>query len=171
MTNTYHAQPYNIDAEGFYFKDYEDYLNQATGRKDRFGQPVEEFELQFIDGDKLTAHLFRALSISQASLKDWFDKLEDLDHWEHRAACYLAEDLDYSLEDILSCHFDDVFFFEGTILEYAYEEIDSSGLLDTLPESLRYYFDYEAFARDLILGGDVTEWQCPEGNRYIVREA
>ena len=33
--------------------------------------------------------------------------------------------------------------------DIAYEFVESAGLLDSLPENLRSYFDYEAFGRDL----------------------
>lgn len=35
---------------------------------------------------------------------------------------------------------------------------DETGLLDEIPENLRYYFDYEAYGRDIRLGGDVREY-------------
>ena len=56
--------------------------------------------------------------------------------------------------------------FEGTLLEYAEDYVESTGLLDQLPESLRYYFDVEAFARDMRLGGEVTELEL--GNRQWI---
>jgi antirestriction protein len=37
--------------------------------------------------------------------------------------------------------------------------VEDCGLLDEVPENLRYYFDYEAFARDLELNGDVSGFQ------------
>lgn len=30
------------------------------------------------------------------------------------------------------------------------------GILEEIPEHLRYYFDYEKYKRDLELGGDIT---------------
>ena len=33
--------------------------------------------------------------------------------------------------------------------DVAYEIVESAGLLDSMPENLRSYFDYEAFGRDL----------------------
>jgi len=38
--------------------------------------------------------------------------------------------------------------------EFAEQLVDDTGMLDQVPENLRYYFDYAAFARDLELGGD-----------------
>ena len=46
---------------------------------DRYGNLVEEFEIQFIDGDN--AQLFEACGINQANLNRWFDDIEFLqDH-------------------------------------------------------------------------------------------
>lgn len=41
--------------------------------------------------------------------------------------------------------------------ELAEQICDECGTLDPIPESLRYYFDYEAYGRDLLMGGDF--WQ------------
>ena len=35
--------------------------------------------------------------------------------------------------------------------EYAQQYIDDTGLLDSVPENLRYYFDVKSFARDLFM--------------------
>jgi len=48
---TLYAQPYNINATGFYFTSPEEYEQKAEGLTDRYGCPVEEFEIQLIDGD------------------------------------------------------------------------------------------------------------------------
>lgn len=45
----------------------------------------------------------------------------------------------------------------GTVIEYAEGYLEDSGLLAEVPESLRYYIDTDSFARDLVLGGDVSE--------------
>lgn len=45
----------------------------------------------------------------------------------------------------------------SSIEEYAEEYVSSTGMLDGVPETVRQYFDYEAFARDLRLSGDVCE--------------
>lgn len=39
--------------------------------------------------------------------------------------------------------------------DYAYELVEDNGLLNDVPESLRSYFDYEAYARDLFSSGYV----------------
>ena len=45
----------------------------------------------------------------------------------------------------------------ATVTEYAEGYLEDSGLLAEVPESLRYYIDTDSFARDLVLGGDVSE--------------
>ena len=58
MMTTLHATPYNTDATGFYFTDALDYETKSTVHVDRYGNLVEEFEIQLIDGDD--AQLFEA---------------------------------------------------------------------------------------------------------------
>ena len=78
ITNTFHAQPYDMDKKGFYFTDMASYEAgvEASG--------AEEFELQFIDGDD--AQLFNACGINQANLEEWFDDVEMLDDHESHSA-------------------------------------------------------------------------------------
>lgn len=55
--STFFAQPYSLDAVGFYFDTLEAYPEKSENLLDAFGNPVEEFEIQFIDGR--TASYFR----------------------------------------------------------------------------------------------------------------
>lgn len=54
-------------------------------------------------------------------------------------------------------------FYEKYIGEFhnradmAADYVDGAGLLGDMPEQLQYYFDYDAYGRDMILGGDVKE--------------
>lgn len=41
-------------------------------------------------------------------------------------------------------------------IDWAYEYIDDTGMLDSMPENLRNYFDYAAFLRDCSMGGDIN---------------
>lgn len=49
--NIYHATPCDISATGFYFKTYEEYCQESKAHNNSYGQPVEKFEIQFIDGE------------------------------------------------------------------------------------------------------------------------
>lgn len=63
-----YAQPYDITAMGFSFSDIEGYRTKAAALRNAASDPVEEFEIQFIEGDAIDTELFAALSISQARL-------------------------------------------------------------------------------------------------------
>lgn len=165
MNQTYHATPYDLSASGFFFSSYEDYTAQAATHRNAFGQPVEEYEIQFIDGEN--SALFAALGICQATLSLWFEAFEQLSMHEAIKAIYLATDLNTPIDRILD-RLDDVMLFEGTSVEYAREYIEETGMLDPLPESLRWYFDTEAFARDLVLAGDISEHEI-EGQCWVIQ--
>ena len=97
---TLHATPYNIDATGFYFENVSEYETKATIQVDRFGNLVEEFEIQFIDGDD--AELFEACAINQANLNRWFDNIEFLQDFEKAGLYYLVAIAGYNLEQALT---------------------------------------------------------------------
>ena len=150
----YHATPYDISATGFYFHDYEDYEAKAKNHRNEYGEVVEEFEIQLVAGDNY--QLFNALGINQANLKTWFADFEDMKGTDVVGAIYLAEYLNVNMTDILD-KLDDISFFEGRAKSYAEDYLTDSGLLDEVPESLKYYIDVDAFARDMLLAGDITE--------------
>ena len=79
MTLLFYAQPYDISAEGFYFRDMQEYNKQSTSLKNQYGDPVEEFELQFIDGDLINCDLAKAWSVNQANIGRFFEVSEE---WE-----------------------------------------------------------------------------------------
>ncbi|MEM6803615.1 MAG: antirestriction protein ArdA [Bacteroidota bacterium] len=168
MTNSYYAQPYTIEASGFYFKSYDDYLEKSKSLTDRYGEPVEEFEIQFIDGDNMISHLFRHLGITQGTLSTWFEEFESLAYPDLLAACYLTEEEGYNVNDLLNTCLGDIYFFEGDKEDYAHDYVEQCDLLSSLPEALQAYFDYKSFANDLVLNGDITEWLSPCGSRYVV---
>jgi hypothetical protein len=47
----FHAQPYSLDAQGFYFTDMNECQAKFDANRDCFGLLVEEYEIQFINGD------------------------------------------------------------------------------------------------------------------------
>lgn len=152
---TLYAQPYNLDARGFYFSSVADYETKSAGLRDRFGVPVEEFEIQYIDGED--AELFETCRIGQADLGTWFDRVEPLDEREKAALFYLVSEVGYHLDDALD-KLDDVCLQEATLAEAAEELFDECYAHD-IPENLRCYIDYEKFARDCDIGGDMREFR------------
>ena len=55
-----HAQPYDLAANGFYFETAEEFTVKAKANRNDYGQEVEEYEIQFIDGDHIDCDLAKA---------------------------------------------------------------------------------------------------------------
>ena len=63
--------------KGFYFTDIEEYEEQISSITNQVGDPVEEFEIQFIDGEDIDCELAKAMDLSQANLRmflAWVDE-------------------------------------------------------------------------------------------------
>lgn len=154
MTTLY-ANPYNTAAVGFYFESAEEFDEKAEGLTDRYGCPVEEFEIDFIDGDD--PELFQACGIHQGNLEMWFDDIEILDDWQKPALYYLTSDCGYDVSGAIN-KLDDVSIYQGPLADAAEELFDECHAHD-IPENLRFYIDYEKFAHDCELGGDMAEFE------------
>jgi Antirestriction protein (ArdA) len=163
---TLHAQPYNIDACGFYFTSAEEYETKQEALRDRFGAPVEEFEIQFIDGDD--GQLFEACRIHQGDLATWFDDIETLDRQEKAALFYLVDQVGYRLNEALE-KLEGVCISECSLIDAASDLFDEI-YLPEVPESVRYYIDYDAFAYACRVNGDMTEFTY-EGTTYTCTNA
>lgn len=146
-----HAQPYDLDAAGFYFRSLEDYEKKAEKNLNRYGQLVEEYELQVIDGtDYFCAEPY------QCNLSSWFEQEEvfsGLSELEQKVVTWLVEDLRKTPQDALDTY-EDVSLHEGTASDYAYGFAEDC--LDLSGVALQY-FDTEAFARDMRLNGELVE--------------
>ena len=133
---------------GFYFDDIEKFEN-GMERLNKRG--CEEVEIQFIDGEAHEPSLFKAADINQSNISTWFDELEGLSTDDATRLCFL---LDYlNMEDALS-RYDEVCLHYGTAEDYAQEIIEET---TEIPESLRYYINYEAIARDMRMNGEIIE--------------
>lgn len=61
MTVALHARSYDISASGLFFESYEDFAEKAAKMWNDRGDPVEEFEIQFIDGERIDRALVSAM--------------------------------------------------------------------------------------------------------------
>ena len=150
MSVTLYAQPYNLDAHGFYFESYKNFRDSASKVKNTFGQPVEEFEIQFIDGSDLYCDFARAYGVNQANIKQFFEAVEDWDDGQKLAFIIAVGECGYSFDpdDVDPYGFDIDLYHVESLKELAEQFVDE-GLFGDIPERLQYYLDYEAIARDL----------------------
>ena len=146
----FYAQPYDISANGFYFENMEEYDSKYAKCKNDFGGQVEEFEIQFIDGETLDAVLFESIGVNQCNVHYFINKIDEwIEYEKHILILAVGEcgyDFDISKDDP-NKFWMDVYYVE-TIKELA-EQFVENGIYDSIPESLQFYIDYEAIARDL----------------------
>jgi antirestriction protein len=77
----------------------------------------------------------------------------DAERAEAFAAWYENDDHEIdSLEDDFNEAYCGTF---GSLDEWAEEYAESTGMLDSMPDNLRFYFDFKRFARDCEIGGDI----------------
>lgn len=75
-----HAQPYDTSATGFYFDSKDSFQAKAQTNRNDFGHPVEEYEIQFINGEAIDCALADAWNINQVNIGGYFDVV---DGWEY----------------------------------------------------------------------------------------
>ncbi|MEP1574425.1 antirestriction protein ArdA [Roseibium album] len=164
---TLFAQPYDITACGFYFESFEDYLEKAAKAVNRYGEPVDEFEIQFIDGDDLDCALAGAWQLSQATISDYFAAVEDWDDTDKIKAIIALDELGLTLTQVaddpdrLEIQISHIKDMRGLAIEFVDE-----GLMGRIPEHLKTYLDYDAIASDLEMDYSETEIA---GQTYIYR--
>lgn len=164
MTITLFAQPYDISANGFYFKTAEEYAAKVKTLKNDCGDPVEEFEIQFIDGDAIDCELARAIGLDQANFGQFLECAESWEEHEKINVIIAVGECGHTFDpddspDLLGV---DIYAVEN-LRELAEQFVDE-GLYGDIPESLQYYIDFDAIARDLSVEYSET---TIAGGRYV----
>jgi hypothetical protein len=166
MTTLY-ALPYNIDATGFYFDSAEDYAAKAKGNYDRYGQFVEEYEVQFIDGEAIDCELAKAIGLSQCNFSKFFDLIDEWDEGQKVRFIIAVGEGGYSFDlDAGDIDALDIDIYEEDTMRDLTEQFVDDGLFGDIPERLQYYIDYDAIARDLAVEYATTNIA---GTRLIYR--
>ena len=163
------AQSYDLSADGFYFDDVETYRKLANADRNSYGQPVEEYEIQFIDGERIDADFARAFHLSQASLSQFFDAVDTFDEGQKvrfiiaNGECGYALGTDSNASDVDAIELD--LYVMDSLEDLAREFVDE-GIFGEVPERLDSHIDYESIARDLSVEYATTDIA---GTRYIYR--
>ena len=161
---TLFAQPYDFTANGFYFHSLDEYINKSFNLN---GPLIEEYEIQFIDGDGIDCKLFEALNITQCNIGAYFNAVENWTEDQKLKAIIAIGECGYQF-DLSSDNpeaFDVDIYQLDTMRELAEQFVDE-GLYGTIPQSLQSYIDYDAIARDLAV--DYAQITI-DGTRYIYR--
>ena len=165
---TLHAQPYDLSANGFYFESDDEYKAKAANLKNDYGDPVEEFEIQFIDGQEIDCDLAKAWTLYQSHISEFFDAVNG---WSERQKIHYiiaVGECGYSHDQVVDNpeHVDITIYRILTFRELA-EQFVKEGLYGEIPEHLEYYIDYDRIARDLecdysstTIAGEHLLYQC-----------
>jgi len=156
MTTTLFAQPYDISATGFYFDTAEQYHAKAAKAVNDYGQKVEEFEIQFIDGEEIDATLAKAWELNQVNFGEYLEAVDEWDEDRKQRYVIAVGECGYSHSQVADDPLDvgvDIYRVD-TLKELAEQFVDD-GLFGEIPESLQNYIDYDAISRDLAM--DYTE--------------
>jgi len=151
-----HAQPYDISAGGFYFDTPEEYEQKAARNRNDFGGIVEEYEIQFIDGEDIDCKLFEALGVNQCTFGKYLEACDEWSEDQKRKVIIAVGECGYSF-DFKSNDPDDfeVDIYEVDSLKELAEQFVDDGLYGEIPKTIANYLDYDAIARDL--GFDYSE--------------
>ena len=167
MSTTLYAQPYDLAASGFYFESAEDYAAKAKALQNDHGQPVEEFEIQFIDGERIDAELAKATGLHQGDIVAFFEKTEGWSEHDKQTIIIAVGECGYAFDWGRSDPADfDVEIYAAQSLRELAEQFVEEGLFGDVPERLQFYLDYDAIARDL--GMDYAETTIA-GERLVCR--
>ncbi len=86
-------------------------------------------------------------------LNELAEELDGLDDHDLEVISALCSD-GYDLEEALDKKDDCMIYYDCSDMEEVAEQYaEEVGLLDSIPENLRYYFDFEAFGRDMKIEG------------------
>lgn len=86
-------------------------------------------------------------------LDELAETLEDLQDYDKEVIEALISE-GYSLEDALEKKDDCIVYYNcNDMTDVAEQYAEETGLLDSIPENLRYYFDFEAYGRDMGIEG------------------
>ncbi|UWR87833.1 antirestriction protein ArdA [Phaeobacter inhibens] len=162
-----HGQPYDLNANGFYFESLEDYASKAKENRNAYGDLVEEYEIQFIDGDDIDCALAKAWCINQANIGGYFAACDEWEDYQKKIFIIAAGEIgcEFDPEDVHPEEFDVDLYHVDSMQELAEEMVDE-GLFGDIPEHLADYIDMDAIARDLAY--DYTETEIA-GERLIYR--
>lgn len=149
MNIALHAQPYDITATGFYFSTAEEFDEKVSKLTNDFGDPVEEFEIQFIDGEQIDCELAKAIDINQGNFRSYLDCIEAWEDWQKILVIIAVGECGYNFDaDVDPDHYGIDIYHTTNMRELA-EQFVEEGLYGDIPDSLQYYIDYDAIARDL----------------------
>jgi len=162
------AQPYDLSATGFYFESSEEYQDKAEKAVNDYGDLVEEFEIQFIDGETIDAELANVWGLNQVNFGAFLDCAEDWDDQQKQHYIIAVGECGYSHDQVVDAPEDvDITLYQLHFMKELAEQFVDEGVFGEIPTVLVNYIDYEAITRDLemdyssiVIAGNSFIYRC-----------
>lgn len=166
MSITLNAQPYDMTAGGFYFRSVTEFIKGFQGNRNDQGHPVEEYEIQFIDGDDIDCELAKAIGLNQANFADFLELVDTWEDWEKVNTIIAVGECGYDFDSQNDLDHSGIELYAVESLKKLAEQFVDEGLFGHIPENLQFYIDYDAIARDLAIEYSET---TIAGQSYVYR--
>jgi len=161
------AQPYDITAAGFHFTTIEEYREEVQNAFNDHGDPVEEFEIQFIDGERIDCAFADAWQLGQATVPDFMTAVDDWDDAQKLHYIIAVGECGYQHADAWRVPDSiEIDIYEIESMRELAEQFVDEGLFGDIPKHLANYIDLDAIARDLSC--DYAETTIA-GRRFVYR--
>lgn len=144
-----HAQPYDLSATGFYFETEEQFDANFAANRNAYDDSVEEYEIQFIDGDDIDCELAKAVGLNQANVRDFLECAKTWDEWQKLLFIIAVGECGYSFDPQAEPDHHGIDIYHVDNLRELAEQFVEKGLFGEIPENIQFCLDYDAIARDL----------------------
>ncbi|GAA6210955.1 hypothetical protein NBRC116602_06950 [Hyphomicrobiales bacterium 4NK60-0047b] len=145
-----YAIPYDMTAGGFYFNSLSEFVMNNANNKNDQGYAIEEYEIQFLDGDLIDAKLAKAWGLNQANFASFLEKAEQWEESDKISYIIAVGECGYSHNQVVDAPEDiDITLYEIQFMRELAEQFVDDGLFGEIPTALVNYIDYQAIARDL----------------------
>lgn len=151
-----HAQPYDLAASGFNFDTAEEFQAKFKANINDYGDPVEEYEIQFIDGDDIDCDLATAWGLYQSNFQSFLEAADSWDDDDKQRYIIAVGECGCDHASVADNPSDcDIDIYPVSSMRELAEQFVDDGLFGHIPDNLAPYLDYDAIARDLAM--DYTE--------------
>ena len=132
-----------IDLDGT--EDIQDRINEILKQS-----PIPDAEEHAVHDHEYCGSLSEYAGLSDLeNLKDAFEKVAN-ENIEWELFCEFCNHVGYDIEADTVEKFSDSYSGSGSsLVDWCHGYLDESGMLESIPENLRFYFNMEAFARDM----------------------
>ena len=140
-----------LNSSGYLIESYEDF-QEIFLKMDL----KPEFKFTLVAASVEDQELFKVCKLDADGLQVWFDDIKPMLTHEKAALFYLMDNCGLAVEVAIS-KLEQVDIRKGTLLEAATEIFDEIYLAE-IPEAVQGYVDYDQFAYDCRISGDLYEF-------------